>query len=1046
VAPTGNDANAGTQASPFREIRKGIAVVRAGDTVLVADGSYKGFDITSMNGSSSAWIAIRAQGGNAVVNVTTDRYDNRDTMYVGSSSYILLDGLRAFNANRAAVRVTVSNHVTVRNGVYGNNTTWGIFTDFSDDLLLENNECFGSKQQHGIYVSNTCVRPTVRGNRIHDNASAGLHMNGDASMGGIGIITGALVEKNIIYSNGVTGAAAINMDGVQDSIVRCNVLYNNHATGICGFRINAAQGPKGLTIYNNTVDMASDGRWALRISESVGMNTVRNNILNTRNTGRGGLCTATTADMANVDSDFNIMDKVTADDNVTCTIVTLAQWQALGHELHSLSASNTSLYVNLSAADYHLLSNAPAINRGYDGIISAGETDRDGNPRISGSHVDIGAYEYASAADTTAPVISGVAASGITASGASVTWTTNENSDSQVDYGTSTSYGTSTALNTSLVTAHAASLSGLAAGTLYHYRVKSRDAAGNLAASADFTFTTAAASTLGSGTGLSGAYFAGITLSGTPVTRTDPTINFVWNGASPISGISGTNFSVRWTGQVQAQFSETYTFYTSSDDGVRLYVNGQKLIDNWTYHATTENSGSIALTAGQKYAITLEYFQATGGSVMKLSWASPSTGKTIVPQSQLYPATPSPVVTGSGTGLLGSYFNNVYLSGTAITRTDPTVNFVWTGSSPIAGLSSTNFSVRWTGYVLPQYSETYTFYTQSDDGVRLYVNGQKLIDNWTNHGSTQNSGTIALAAGTRYTVQLDYFQGAYDSIIQLSWASASTPKAVVPQTQLYPQLTAAIAAMHSPLQPVQNAPQIDSEAWADPALVAVGEQTQLSVAASDPLGGTLAYTWTMLTGPRQATFAPDAAEASVNASFDAAGTYTLQVTVANAEGSATSTTDVQVNGAGGATPGTMTVQMLKVLTTTAKASADALQFVATIPGPVTSVAGAAVTIDVAGVQRTFSLDAGRRYRSSSAYCLLRVDSTTNAATVVVRLSRGQWPDVWQSLGVTTDTNSAMLTVPVTVTIGAQSFSTTKQVQFKSARAMRFQAMGMARER
>lgn len=96
-------------------------------------------------------------------------------------------------------------------------------------------------------------------------------------------------------------------------------------------------------------------------------------------------------------------------------------------------------------------------------------------------------------ADMTAPVISAVASSSVTDKGATITWTTNEASDTQVEYGTSTVYGSSTALNSAKVTSHSQALSGLAADTTYHYRVKSRDAAGNLAVSGDFTFKTAKA-------------------------------------------------------------------------------------------------------------------------------------------------------------------------------------------------------------------------------------------------------------------------------------------------------------------------------------------------------------------------------------------------------------------------------------------------------------------------------------------------------------------------------------------------------------------------
>src|SRR5207253_2046008 len=94
--------------------------------------------------------------------------------------------------------------------------------------------------------------------------------------------------------------------------------------------------------------------------------------------------------------------------------------------------------------------------------------------------------------DTFPPVISAVQATSITSSGATITWTTDEGSDSQVEYGLTASYGSSTAVNSALVTSHSQALAGLAASTLYHSRVKSKDAAGNLATSSDFTFTAAA--------------------------------------------------------------------------------------------------------------------------------------------------------------------------------------------------------------------------------------------------------------------------------------------------------------------------------------------------------------------------------------------------------------------------------------------------------------------------------------------------------------------------------------------------------------------------
>jgi hypothetical protein len=110
-------------------------------------------------------------------------------------------------------------------------------------------------------------------------------------------------------------------------------------------------------------------------------------------------------------------------------------------------------------------------------------------------------------------------------------------------------------------------------------------------------------------------------------------------------------FSVCWTGQVQPLYSETYTFKTTSDDGVRLWVNGQQIIDNWTNHAPTDDTGTIALSAGVKYDITLEYYENGGGAVIQLYWSSASQAEEIIPQMQLYssvddtePPTPNPAV------------------------------------------------------------------------------------------------------------------------------------------------------------------------------------------------------------------------------------------------------------------------------------------------------------------------------------------------------------------------------------------------------------------
>lgn len=142
--------------------------------------------------------------------------------------------------------------------------------------------------------------------------------------------------------------------------------------------------------------------------------------------------------------------------------------------------------------------------------------------------------------------------------------------------------------------------------------------------------------------------------------------------------------------------------------------------------------------------------------------------------------------TSGGTGLLGQYFTGTTLTSLALQRTDGTVDFDWGTGAPAPSLPVDGFSVRWSGQVVPQYSQAYTFYTQSDDGVRLWVNGQQLINNWTDHGSTENSGTLNLTANQNYDLKLEYYEKTGGAVARLSWSSASQPKQVIPATQLFP--------------------------------------------------------------------------------------------------------------------------------------------------------------------------------------------------------------------------------------------------------------------
>ncbi|HEU6447932.1 MAG TPA: chitobiase/beta-hexosaminidase C-terminal domain-containing protein [Verrucomicrobiae bacterium] len=150
---------------------------------------------------------------------------------------------------------------------------------------------------------------------------------------------------------------------------------------------------------------------------------------------------------------------------------------------------------------------------------------------------------------------------------------------------------------------------------------------------------------------------------------------------------------------------------------------------------------------------------------------------------------------GDGIGLLGQYWTNTtsttftnvgFNTPPTLTRTDAVVDFNWNSTAPDPKVGQTVFTTRWTGSVQPQFNETYTFYATADDGVRLWVNGQLLVDGWVNQGPTIYQGSITLNAQQLYNIRMDYFQNGGGAVATLAWSSLSTPQAIIPQTQLNP--------------------------------------------------------------------------------------------------------------------------------------------------------------------------------------------------------------------------------------------------------------------
>ena len=150
-------------------------------------------------------------------------------------------------------------------------------------------------------------------------------------------------------------------------------------------------------------------------------------------------------------------------------------------------------------------------------------------------------------------------------------------------------------------------------------------------------------------------------------------------------------------------------------------------------------------------------------------------------------------LTGTGNGLKGEYFGDINLGSLLLTRIDKTISYNWGKNSPGTAIGIDNFSARWTGQVQPRYSEIYTFYIASDDGTRLWVNNTQIINDWTGHALKEKSGKLLLTAGQKYEIRLEYFEKTGNAAVKMSWSSAKQKKEIIPQSQLYSTLVAAVA-------------------------------------------------------------------------------------------------------------------------------------------------------------------------------------------------------------------------------------------------------------
>ena len=311
-------------------------------------------------------------------------------------------------------------------------------------------------------------------------------------------------------------------------------------------------------------------------------------------------------------------------------------------------------------------------------------------------------------------------------------------------------------------------------------------------------------------------YFSNRSLGGSPVYSTceDQPIDHDWGGGSPGHGVPSDNFSARWVGRFHFD-GGPYRFTAEADDGIRVWIDGQGLIDRWVDQSPTSYRSTKSLGAGD-HEVKVEYYEHGGGAVARFRWEKGSDG----PSGYTFCSNEHERCSFSGTkdvaygangrftyrqrvtggidcnnGTFGDpapgvfkacyirnsssmdcpgrykaeYFNNRSLSGSPVYVTCEgwPIDHDWGGGSPGHGVHSDNFSARWTGRAHID-SGTYDFIARADDGIRVWVGGSLIINGWRDQAPTEYRVTRSVGSGD-YDIKVEYYEHGGGAVAQFRW-------------------------------------------------------------------------------------------------------------------------------------------------------------------------------------------------------------------------------------------------------------------------------------
>ncbi len=242
-------------------------------------------------------------------------------------------------------------------------------------------------------------------------------------------------------------------------------------------------------------------------------------------------------------------------------------------------------------------------------------------------------------------------------------------------------------------------------------------------------------------------------------------------------------FAFKFAGYIDITTEGMYTLYTASDDGSKLYIDGEEVVDNDGRHSKVEKSGQVYLTVG-KHAIKVTYFEKWGGQTLEVKYEGPGISKQFIPAEVLFYADEESSNDNAYAGLRYQYYEGDWnmlpnFSGLVAVKTGEVASFTLSPRE-----QDSYFAFKFAGYIDITTEGMYTLYTASDDGSKLYIDGEEVVDNDGRHSKVEKSGQVYLTVG-KHAIKVTYFEKWGGQTLEVKYEGPGISKQFIPAEVLF---------------------------------------------------------------------------------------------------------------------------------------------------------------------------------------------------------------------------------------------------------------------